>query len=64
MEFKVASASQDIDNMRRRIEVQKEQLKTSQKFVEKLEKERREVESMYEKLRQVSLNDFKESRRW
>merc|ERR1719219_1100102 len=51
MEFKVASASQDVDNMRRRIDVQKEQWKTSQKFVDKLEKERREVESMYEKLR-------------
>ena len=51
IEFKVASAAQDIDNMRRRIELQKDQLKTSQKFVDKLEKERREVEVMFEKLR-------------
>jgi len=51
MEFNVTSLSADITNMHRRIELQKEQLKMTQKFLEKLEKEKRDIEIMYDKLR-------------
>jgi len=51
MEFGVTSLTADITNMHRRIDLQKEQLKMTQKFVEKLEKEKRDIELMYDKLR-------------
>merc|ERR1712055_681986 len=51
MEFNVSSLATDITNMQRRIELQKDQLKMTQKFLEKLEKEKREIESVYDKLR-------------
>merc|ERR1712055_258203 len=51
MEFNVSSLSTDINNMQRRIELQKEQLKMTQKFLEKLEKEKKDVEGVYDKLR-------------
>jgi len=51
MEFNVTSLNADITNMHRRIELQKEQLKMTQKFLEKLEKEKRDIEVMYDKLR-------------
>jgi len=51
MEFAVTSLNADITNMHRRIELQKEQLKMTQKFLEKLEKEKRDIEVMYDKLR-------------
>merc|ERR1711922_99813 len=41
----------DITNMHKRIELQKEQLKMTQKFLEKLEKEKRDIEVMYDKMR-------------
>merc|ERR1712212_1100803 len=51
MEFNVSSLSTDINNMQRRIELQKEQLKMTQKFLEKLEKEEKDIEGVYDKLR-------------
>merc|ERR1712136_446057 len=51
MEFNVTSLNADITNIHRRIELQKEQLKMTQKFLEKLEKEKRDIEVMYDKLR-------------
>merc|ERR1711970_144371 len=51
MEFNVSSLTADITNMHRRIDLQKEQLKMTQKFLEKLEKEKRDIEIMYDKLR-------------
>jgi len=51
MEFGVTSLTADITNMHRRIDLQKEQLKMTQKFLEKLEKEKRDIEVMYDKLR-------------
>jgi len=51
MEFNVSSLSTDINNMQRRIELQKEQLKMTQKFLEKLEKEKKDIEGVYDKLR-------------
>jgi len=51
MEFNTTSLQADITNMHRRIELQKEQLKMTQKFLEKLEKEKRDIEIMYDKLR-------------
>merc|ERR1712002_220089 len=51
MEFGVTSLTADITNMHRHIDLQKEQLKMTQKFVEKLEKEKRDIELMYDKLR-------------
>merc|ERR1712226_676312 len=51
MEFGVTSLTADITNMHKRIELQKEQLKMTQKFLEKLEKEKRDIEVMYDKLR-------------
>ena len=44
MEFGVTSLTADITNMHKRIELQKEQLKMTQKFLEKLEKEKRDIE--------------------
>merc|ERR1712002_212518 len=51
MEFNVSSLSTDISNMQRRIELQKDQLKMTQKFLEKLEKEKRDIEIVYDKQR-------------
>lgn len=51
MEFGVTSLTADITNMHRRIDLQKDQLKMTQKFLEKLEKEKRDIEVMYDKLR-------------
>jgi len=51
MEFNAASLGQDIENMHRRIEIQKEQMRMTQKFLEKLEKEKKDIEVMYDKLR-------------
>jgi len=51
MEFGATSLAQDIVNMHRRIDLQKDQLKMTQKFVEKLEKEKKDIEVMYDKLR-------------
>lgn len=51
MEFTASSLAHDITNMQRRIELQKEQLKMTQKFLEKLEKEKRDIEGVYDKLR-------------
>jgi len=51
MEFGVTSLTADITNMHKRIELQKEQLKMTQKFLEKLEKEKRDIEVMYDKMR-------------
>merc|ERR1719234_1186768 len=51
MEFGVTSLTADITNMHRRIDLQKEQLKMTQKFLEKLEKEKKDIELIYEKLR-------------
>jgi len=51
MEFNVCSLQTDITNMHKRIDIQKDQLKMTQKFVEKLEKEKRDIEGMYDKLR-------------
>merc|ERR1711990_1443563 len=51
MEFGTTSLAQDIVNMHRRIDLQKDQMKMTQKFVEKLEKEKKDIEVMYDKLR-------------
>lgn len=51
MEFSVSSLGTDITNMQRRIELQKDQLKMTQKFLEKLEKEKRDIEATYDKIR-------------